>query len=87
MNDNAKQTVNLMEMALQMHRSNSDASEEDGYFWTYALKAMQTNAQIIQQANSRVLESWGELAKEVLQRVDLMRAEVTRVTEMGMRQF
>jgi len=87
MNENAQQTVNLMEMALQMHRSNSDASEEDGNFWTYALKAMQTNAQIIQQANSRVLEAWGELAKEVLQRVDLMRKEVTRVTEMGMRQF
>ena len=29
------------------------------------------------------LESWGELANEVLQRVEIMREEVTRVTEMG----
>ncbi len=47
---------------------------------------MQTNAEIIRQANARVVESWGELAKEVLQRVEIMREEVTRVTEMGMRQ-
>ena len=38
---------------------------------------MQTNAQIIRQANARVVESWGELAKEVLQRVEIMREEVT----------
>ena len=84
MNENAQQTVNLMETGLQMHRANSDGDEEDGYFWTYAVNAMQTNAEIIRQANARVLESWGELAKEVLQRVELMRAEVNRVTEMGM---
>ena len=47
---------------------------------------MQTNAEIIRQANARVVESWGELAKEVLQRVEIMREEVNRVTEMGMRQ-
>ena len=34
---------------------------------------MRTNAQIIRQANNRVLESWGQLAKEVLQRVEVMR--------------
>ena len=84
MNENAQQTVNLMETALQMHRLDPEANEEDGYFWTYAVNAMQTNAEIIRQANARVLESWGELAKEVLQRVELMREEVTRVTEMGM---
>ena len=87
MNENAQQTVNLMEMALQMHRLDPEANEEDGYFWTYAVNAMQTNAEIIRQANARVLESWGELAKEVLQRVELMREEVTRVTELGMRQI
>ncbi len=86
MNENAEQTVNLMEMALQMHRTNSDfdGDDEDGYFWSYAVNAMQTNAEIIRQANARVVESWGELAKEVLQRVEIMRDEVTRVTEMGM---
>jgi hypothetical protein len=87
MNENAQQTVNLMETALQMHRLDPEANEEDGYFWTYAVNAMQTNAEIIRQANARVLESWGELAKEVLQRVELMREEVTRVTELGMRQI
>ena len=84
MNDNAQETVNLMEMAMQIHQTNGDGNEEDGYFWTYALNAMQTNAQIIRQTNARVMESWGELAKEVLQRVEIMREEVTRVTEMGM---
>ena len=87
MNENAQQTVNLMETALQMHRANSDGDEEDGYFWTYAVNAMQTNAEIIRQANARVVESWGELAKEVLQRMEIMREEVDRVTEMGMRKI
>jgi len=86
MNENADQTVNLMELALQMHRTNGDAKEEEAYFWTYALNAMRTNTEIIRQANTRVLESWGELAKEVLHRVDLMREEVNRVTELGLRQ-
>jgi len=86
MEENAQQTVNLMEMGLQMHRNNSEASEEEGFFWTYALNAMRTNTQIIHQANARILESWGELANEVLQRVGIMRKEVDRVTELGMQQ-
>ncbi len=86
MNENAQQTVSLMEMAMQMHQANFEGGEEDDHFWTYALNAMQTNAQIIHQANARVLESWGDLAREVLQRVEIMREEVNRVTEMGMRQ-
>ena len=87
MNENAQQTVNLMEMALQMHRTDQEDCEEESYFWTYAVNAMQSNAQIIRQANARVVESWSELAKEVLQRVELMREEVSRVTEMGMKQI
>lgn len=83
MNENAEQTVNLMEMALQLHHSDSRAVEEDGYFWTYALNSMRTNAEIIQQANARVMESWGQLAKEVMQRLDVMREEVSRATELS----
>jgi hypothetical protein len=86
MDENAQQTVSLMEMALETHRANSDDGDEDGYFWTYALHAMRTNAQIIRQANTNVLESWGALAKEVLERVETMRKEVDRVTELAMRQ-
>lgn len=88
MNENAQQTVNLMEAALQVHQTNGNGNgdAEDGDFWTYALNSMQTNAQVIHQANARVLESWGQLANEVLQRVEIMREEVTRATEMGMRQ-
>jgi hypothetical protein len=91
MNDNAQQTVSLMETALQMHQANHDGEDgEDGDgegdFWIYALNSMQTNAEIIRQANSRVLESWAELSKEVLERVEIMREEVNRVTEIGMRQ-
>jgi hypothetical protein len=86
MNENAEQTVNLMETALQLHRADSQVNEEEGYFWTYALNAMRTNAEIIQQANARVLESWSQLAHEVLERIDVMRTEVNRVAELGMQQ-
>jgi hypothetical protein len=87
MNENAQETVRLMQMALRNHQENSDGNEEESYFWTYAVNAMQSNAEIIRQANARVLESWGELAKEVLQRVELMREEVTRVAELRMQQI
>jgi hypothetical protein len=86
MNENAEQTVNLMETALKLHRADAPANEEEGYFWTYALNAMRTNADIIQQANTHVMESWAQLAKEVLERIDVMRTEVNRVTELGMQQ-
>ena len=84
MNENAQQTVDLMETALSLHEMNCDPGEEDGDFWTYALNSMQTNAEIIRQANARVMESWGESIREVLQRVEIMREEVTRVTAYGM---
>ena len=47
---------------------------------------MRNNAQIIYQANTSVMDSWSDLAKEVLQRVEIMRDEVNRVTDLGMRQ-
>ena len=86
MNESAQQTVDLMETALQMHQANADDGEADGDFWIHALNSMQTNAEIIRQANARVMESWEQLSKEVLQRVEIMREEVTRVTEIGMQQ-
>ena len=87
MNENAQQTVDLMEMALQqMQGANAFTNQEDGYFWTYALNAMRTNSQVVRQANAHVLESWTELAKEVMQRVEIMREEVNRSTEMRMQQ-
>ena len=74
MNENAQQTVSLMETALQMHQANNNGdNDEEINFWNYAVNSMQTNAEIIRQANARVVESWSELAKEVLQRVEVMR--------------
>ena len=89
MNENAQQTVDLMETALQMQQANGDGDDngEDGQFWIYAVNSMQTNAQIIRQANARVLQAWGELANEVLKRVEIMREEVTRASELSMRQI
>jgi len=87
MNENAQQTVKLMEAALQDHDTNGNGQGKDGDVWVYALNSMQTNAQIIRETNARLVESWGELAKEVLDRVEIMREEVTRVTEFGMRQL
>jgi hypothetical protein len=73
MDENAQETVNLMEASLEMRETDFNANEEDGDFWTYALEAMQTNAQIIRQANARVAESWGELAKEASRREEITR--------------
>jgi hypothetical protein len=87
MNESAEQTVGLMEKALRMQCGNSTLGEEDGYFWTYSLNAMKANVEILQQANARVLESWAQLAKDVLQRVNAMRDEVVRATEIGVRQI
>ena len=78
-NENAQQTVKFMEMALEIHQTTFDASEEDGCFWPHAFDAMRSNVQIIGQANAHVLEAWGTLAKDVLQRVESMREEVNRV--------
>jgi hypothetical protein len=49
----------------------------------FTLNAMRTNVQLIQETNGRVLESWRDLATEVLQRAEAMRKEVYRVTEMA----
>jgi len=80
MNASAEQTVSLMEKALRMQCSNTEMGEEDGYFWTYSLNAMRSNAEILQQANARVMETWAELAKDVLHRIETMQAEVCRAT-------
>jgi hypothetical protein len=82
--ENAQQTVKFMEMALETCPTDSDGGAEDGYFWTHALNAMRTNVDIIHAANARVLKSWGDLAKEVLQRVEAMQVELNRVAEMAM---
>ena len=86
MNESAQQTVNLMELAVQAQRRGPEACDEETCFWTYAVNAMQVNAQIIRDANSRVLEAWGQLAEEVLQRVEIMRREVDRAVELSMQQ-
>jgi hypothetical protein len=47
---------------------------------------MKANTDVIQQANSRVLDTWTQLAKEVTHRVEVMIDEVTRATEKAMQQ-
>jgi low affinity Fe/Cu permease len=64
MNENAQQTLDLMETGIQMHETDFDMCEEDGDIWSHALNAMQANVQIVRQANARVLESWRELTKD-----------------------
>lgn len=73
MNENARQTMELMGTGRQMHEMNFDASEEDSEIWNYALNAMRANERIIRQANARVLESCGELAKGAAHRVAVVR--------------
>jgi hypothetical protein len=87
MNDNAQRAMNLMETAFQVHRSNGEQTDDgNGDLWRYALDAMKANTDVIQQANSRVLDTWTQLAKEVTHRVEVMIDEVTRATEKAMQQ-
>ena len=86
MNENAQQTVDLMETALQMHQTDSDAGDEEDYFWTYALNSMQTNAQIIRQANARVMNRGTNWPRRSCSAWRSCGEEVNRVTEYGMQQ-
>ena len=79
--------MNLMETAFQVHRSNGEQTDDgNGDLWRYALDAMKANTDVIQQANSPVLDTWTQLAKEVTHRVEVMIHEVTRATEKAMQQ-
>jgi hypothetical protein len=85
-NDSAQEAVNLLEKALEIRCPSFDGNDEDGDFWSAALDAIRTNAQIMRQANAHVVDLWSELAKEVAQRMEVMREEVSRATETVMRQ-
>ena len=84
MNENAQQTVNLMETALQMHQANSDGERRRRLLLDLRLERHADQRRDHPPGQCPRPGIVGELAKEVLQRVEIMREEVTRVTEMGM---
>jgi ElaB/YqjD/DUF883 family membrane-anchored ribosome-binding protein len=73
MNHNAQTAMNLWQKAFenrsvqQLQEGHAAPSEE---LWESALGALRTNTQVILQANTRVLESWAQLARELTSRME-----------------
>jgi hypothetical protein len=66
MNQNAKTSVDLYQKAMEIRgkASPADAQAAAREWWESALGALRNNTQTMLQANGRILESWGELAKK-----------------------
>ena len=54
--------------------------------WSFALSAMRSNAQVILQANGRVVELWADLAKEVTSQVESLQADVRAAADEALHQ-
>jgi hypothetical protein len=67
MNQNAHSVLELFQKALQMTPAQQGAEAETKYrdLWESALGTMRKNTEVILQANTRMTESWTELAKKV----------------------
>lgn len=67
MNQNTKTAMELTQRAFEARQvgSASDAQAKTREIWETALGALRTNTEAVVQANSRMLESWTELAKRL----------------------
>jgi len=65
MNQNTKTGLELMQRAFEARQasSTSDAQNRTREIWETALGALRNNTEAVVQANSRMLETWTELAK------------------------
>jgi hypothetical protein len=65
MNQNTKTGLELMQRAFEARQasSTSDAQTRTREIWETALGALRNNTEAVVQANSRMLETWTELAK------------------------
>ena len=74
MNHNAQAAMGLWQKAFE-NRSKQQQFQEEGAaggeeLWESALGVLRTNTQVILQANTRVLESWAQLARELTGRME-----------------
>lgn len=67
MNQNTKIGLELMQRAFETRQigSTSDAQARTREIWETALGALRNNTEAVVQANSRMLETWAELAKKL----------------------
>jgi hypothetical protein len=67
MNQNAKTAMELVQRAFETRQggSGAEAQAKTQEIWETALGALRTNTEAIVQANSRMLETWTELAKKL----------------------
>ncbi|MEN6495425.1 MAG: hypothetical protein ABFD16_14185 [Thermoguttaceae bacterium] len=67
MNQNTKTGLELMQRAFEARQagSTSDAQAKTREIWETALGALRNNTEAVVQANSRMLETWAELAKRL----------------------
>lgn len=67
MNENTRTGLELMQRAFEARQvsSTSDAQARTREIWETALGALRNNTEAVVQANSRMLETWAELAKKL----------------------
>lgn len=67
MNQNAKSTIELFQKTLSMGAPSNGNEAEANYrdLWESALGTLRNNTEVILQANTRMTESWAELAKKI----------------------
>jgi len=73
MNHNAQAALRIWQQALESYAANGQASaapDSNHELLESTLGALRTNAQVILQANGRVLELWGQLATDMANRVE-----------------
>ena len=65
MNDNAKLSFELLEKAFNSRQTEGveDGATKVRELWETAMGGLRRNTEVLVQANSRLLESWKEVAK------------------------
>ena len=85
MNQNAKTAMNLMQKTFESQPlgnggENAKMPKTDD-LWEAALGALRTNTQVVLQANTRMMESWAQLAKDISSRMQQTAEETIRKAE------
>ena len=67
LNQQAESNVRLLHKARDARHgdANSDATAQCAQWWETAMASMQTNSQALLTANSRILNTWSELARKI----------------------
>jgi hypothetical protein len=92
MNQNAKTAMSLMQKSFEAspigngsQTSPNPQIPRTDDLWEAALGALRTNTQVILQSNTRMVESWSQLAKDINSRVQETAEQAVRQTQETMR--